>query len=190
MIKIGSCRALLVPRNKRPQDRAEKRDEIVDAARKLFVEDGYEATPMGRLAKEAGVTPNTIYWYFKDKDEVLVAVLVAVVADALADYQAVADRPIADRLLWVVGQLQSVDRLVKTVHARVDRSPAVDAWHTGFHAFAEGLFRQEVAQIPGAAPVTEAEVQVVVFTVEGMLMHPLSPEEQRVICEALAARWS
>ena len=54
---------------KRGQDRAEKRDEIIAAARTLFIETGYEDTSISRLAAAAGVAPNTIYWYFKDKDE-------------------------------------------------------------------------------------------------------------------------
>ena len=59
-------------RNKRPQAADEKRAEIVAAARRLFIDAGYSATSMSRLAKEAGVAPNTIYWYFGDKDDVLI----------------------------------------------------------------------------------------------------------------------
>lgn len=36
---------------------------------------------MSRLAKQAGVAANTVYWYFEDKDDVLLAVLNAVMAD-------------------------------------------------------------------------------------------------------------
>ena len=38
-----------MPRNKRPQAADEKRREIVAAARHLFIDAGYDATPMGRL---------------------------------------------------------------------------------------------------------------------------------------------
>ena len=89
-------------RNKRPQAADEKRAEIVAAARRLFIDAGYDATSMSRLAKEAGVAPNTIYWYFGDKDDVLIAVLTAVMADVWPQYQDVASEPISARLLWVV----------------------------------------------------------------------------------------
>jgi AcrR family transcriptional regulator len=179
-----------VPRNKRPQDRAEKREEIIAVARRLFIEDGYEATPMGHLAKTAGVTPNTIYWYFDDKDDVLIAVLIAVVADAWQDYQSVTYLPIADRLLWVVERLQQLSKLVTTVHTRVSVSPALNEWHDQFHLFAEGLFRQELdADAPPLASL-DAEVRIGVFAVEGMLTHSLTSEQQRATCEALAARWT
>ncbi|HKY90770.1 MAG TPA: helix-turn-helix domain-containing protein, partial [Nevskiaceae bacterium] len=64
-----------MPRNRIQQDSAEKRTEIVGAARTLFLETGYEATSMASIAAAAGVASNTIYWYFRDKDELLVAVL-------------------------------------------------------------------------------------------------------------------
>ncbi|MES2917128.1 MAG: helix-turn-helix domain-containing protein, partial [Pseudomonadota bacterium] len=73
-------------RTKREQERDAKRDEIVAAARRLFVDEGFDATAMSRLATAAGVAPNTIYWYFKDKDEVLVAVLDAEFSAGLAEY--------------------------------------------------------------------------------------------------------
>ena len=79
-----------MPANRRQQDREEKRAELLAAARRLFIENGYEATSMAALAKAAGVAGNTIYWYFADKDDVLIAVLDAVLSDALAEYEQVA----------------------------------------------------------------------------------------------------
>ena len=42
---------------------------------------------MGRLAIAAGIAANTIYWYFADKDDVLVAVLNDVMAEAWTQYE-------------------------------------------------------------------------------------------------------
>ena len=126
-----------MPANRSRQDREEKRLELITAARQLFIKDGYEATPMSALAKAAGVAGNTIYWYFGDKDDVLVAVLDAVLGDAMADYQEVAAQPLEEQLLWVVDTLQQMRRLVVTVHSRAVQSPAVDEWHTAFHLMAE-----------------------------------------------------
>lgn len=178
-----------MPPTKPTRDREAKRSELVDTARRLFIEDGYDATSMSALARAAGVAPNTIYWYFGDKDDLLIAVLDAVLADALADYASLVDRPLLDQVLWTVGQLQGMRRLVSTVHARIGRSEALNAWHDAFHAATEGLLR---AQLRGRIdPATvDAEVKIAVFTVEGLLTHALGPEAQRTICEQLAARWS
>lgn len=178
-----------MPENRRPQAPEEKRAEIVAAARELFVDAGYDATPMSRVAATAGVTANTIYWYFEDKDAVLIAVLDAVMADALDQYQSVAAEPIPVRLLWVVRQLQQMNRLVSTVHARAARSPSVASWHDNFHLLTSGLFRNELEAAGAATDDLDAEVMIGVFTIEGLLMHPLSEEQQRAVCDALTARW-
>lgn len=177
-------------RNKRPQAADEKRAEIVAAARRLFIDAGYDATPMSRLAKEAGVAPNTIYWYFGDKDDVLLAVLTAVMADVWPHYQDVAGEPLADRLCWVVGQLLSMSRLVTTVHARVEHSPAIAEWHHNFHLITGALVRHELETVGVPPSTVEAEVMIGIFTVEGLLMHHQNEAEQRAICEALASRWA
>lgn len=177
-------------RNRRPQAADEKREEIVAAARRLFVEGGYEATSMSRLAKEAGVAPNTIYWYFGDKDDVLVAVVSAVMADVWPQYLAVADEPIASRVLWIVRRLTEMSGLVTTVHARVPHSPAVAEWHNNFHLLTATLFRAELETAGVSSETVDAEVMIAVFTVEGLLMHTGDEGEQRAICETLASRWT
>lgn len=176
-----------MPRNKREQDRDSKRDEIIASARLRFLEDGFEATSMSRLAAAAGVAPNTIYWYFKDKDEVLVAVLEAEFAARMAEYL---ERPFADtaeRLLWVVNQFELTSRLVSTVHSRVALSPQISAWHDRFHTLTEGMMRLELAQKGLPPERIEPLVKICVFTIEGLLAHPMPDEEKRRICATLAA---
>lgn len=179
-----------MPANRRQQDREEKRAEILAEARRLFIEDGYEATSMAALAKAAGVAGNTIYWYFADKDDVLVAVLDAVLSDALGEYEQVAAAPLEDQLAWVVRQLQQMRRLVNTVHARAAHSPAVDEWHTGFHLIAEGMFRNTLEQAGVGGADIDAEVKIGVFAVEGLLSHGLDEAQQQAICRRLAEQWT
>ena len=179
-----------MPANRRQQDREEKRAELLAEARRLFIEDGYEATSMAALAKAAGVAGNTIYWYFADKDDVLVAVLDAVLNDALAEYAQVATAPLEEQLLWVLRQLRQMRRLVNTVHARATHSPAVDEWHTGFHLVTEGLFRTTLEQAGVDPAGIDAEVKIGVFTVEGLLTHGLDEDQQQAICRRLAQQWT
>ncbi len=179
-----------MPANKRQQDREEKRAELLAEARRLFIEHGYEATSMAALARAAGVAGNTIYWYFTDKDDVLVAVLDAVLGDVLAEYEQVATAPLEDQLTWVVGQLQQVHRLVNTVHTRAAQSPAIDEWHTGFHLVTEGMFRATLEQAGVDSAGIDAEVKIGVFAVEGLLTHALDEAQQQAICRRLAEQWT
>lgn len=177
-------------RNKQLQDRTEKRDEVVAAASRLFIGEGYDATPMSRIADAAGVAPNTIYWYFQDKDAVLIAVLDKVVMDAWSEYQAVSERPISELLQWLLSQLQAASKLVTTVHARIGRSPELNAWHDQFHLASDNLFRTQLERLGVPEETIDAEVKIGVFAIEGMLTHELGDAANLEICESLAARWN
>lgn len=43
---------------------------ILDAARKVFLEKGYEQTSIRNIANEINYSPGSLYFYFKDKSEI------------------------------------------------------------------------------------------------------------------------
>lgn len=47
------------------------REKIVDAAWKLFREQGYGDTTINDILKEAGISKGTFYYYFRSKDDLL-----------------------------------------------------------------------------------------------------------------------
>src|SRR5712692_10648091 len=56
---------------RKAREKEELKQEILDAARGLFVRDGYESVSMRKIAAKIEYSPGTIYTYFKDKDEIL-----------------------------------------------------------------------------------------------------------------------
>ena len=50
----------------------EKYQRILEAAVKVFAEQGFFQSTIAQIAKEAGVADGTIYLYFKNKDDILV----------------------------------------------------------------------------------------------------------------------
>jgi TetR/AcrR family transcriptional repressor of mexJK operon len=60
----------------RPKDLA-KRQAILDAAKNLFVRNGYASTSMDAVAAEAGVSKLTVYSHFTDKETLFSAAVVA-----------------------------------------------------------------------------------------------------------------
>ena len=58
----------------KPRARA-KHDQILDSARVLFLEHGFDATSMDAIAREAGVSKATLYVHFDDKDDLLLALV-------------------------------------------------------------------------------------------------------------------
>ena len=62
---------------RRERERVATRQKILNAARRMLVQHGYEGTTMRAIAAKIGYTPTAIYHYFKDKDA-LVAELSAI----------------------------------------------------------------------------------------------------------------
>lgn len=177
-----------MPRNRRPQDREEKRQEIVRAAAALFTEVGYDETSTTKIATAAGVTTTTIYWYFADKDALLVAVLDHVLEAALAEAALQSRRPWSDQVLWAIDRLEKYRRLVTVVHARASISESIDAWHEEFHRLVDSMmiegFRD--AGVPESDVV--AMTKIGVFVVEGLLMHPQSEQDRRAVVDLLTGQ--
>jgi AcrR family transcriptional regulator len=61
----------LGPRERREREREEIRTKILDAARELFVAEGYEAVTMRRIADRIEYSPTAIYFHFRDKETLL-----------------------------------------------------------------------------------------------------------------------
>lgn len=59
-------------RERRDREVAETRQRILDAAREMFVKEGYEATTMRAIAGRIEYTPTAIYHHFPSKDALLV----------------------------------------------------------------------------------------------------------------------
>ena len=56
---------------RKAREKEELKQQMLDAARELFVRDGYESVSMRKIANKIEYSPATIYTYFKDKDEIL-----------------------------------------------------------------------------------------------------------------------
>lgn len=54
--------------SKHEQNRAEKRERLLNAAIEAFTEAGFENTTVSDVVHRAGMTPSTFYNYYRDKD--------------------------------------------------------------------------------------------------------------------------
>ncbi len=61
-------------RERRVRERKELRGKILDAARELFVEEGYAAVTMRKIAAAIEYSPTAIYLHFRDKEAVINAI--------------------------------------------------------------------------------------------------------------------
>jgi len=60
--------------NRMERERERKKEEILDAAEKLFLKDGFKDTSMDEIAKKSEFSKRTIYKYFGSKEELYAAI--------------------------------------------------------------------------------------------------------------------
>ncbi len=63
-------------RERKERERQQRRFDILESARAAFAKYGLEQTSMDRIAQEAELAKGTLYLYFKNRDELLMALLV------------------------------------------------------------------------------------------------------------------
>ena len=61
----------MTPKTRRDQEREATRRKFLDAARELFVSEGFESTSMRKIAEKTGYSPTAIYSHFEDKEALL-----------------------------------------------------------------------------------------------------------------------
>jgi AcrR family transcriptional regulator len=111
------------PEQQRSTKGEQTRTAIVEAALRLFRENGYEATTMRAIAKAAGVATGNAYYYFSSKEELILEYY----ARNQADHE-VACRPVLD------AQTSLGRRLGGVLRALIDTQAP-------YHAFAAKLYK-------------------------------------------------
>lgn len=117
----------------------QRRRELIDAARELFLRKGYEQTSMADIARSAQVAPGTFYLYFRSKREVLEAI-VREMSDELSNIvEGVVRRTDLNALeklhtamAQVIERMSQQQRLVQAIHLRSNlRIPSqlIDEYH-------------------------------------------------------------
>ncbi len=61
-----------------------RREEILRAAERIFVADGYEGATIRKMADEVGVSSTCLYMHFRDKDQILLEICTAAMEELLA----------------------------------------------------------------------------------------------------------
>src|ERR1700739_3925339 len=70
-----------MPDKKEPTSRRRRadgelsRERILDAATEIAAERGYEGTSIALVSAKCGLPASSIYWHFKDKDDLIAAII-------------------------------------------------------------------------------------------------------------------
>jgi len=110
-----------------------RRTQILDAARRLFSEQGFHRTSMQDILRESGLSAGAVYRYFPAKEDMVVAISREAMATIRAAFERDPDEDLPP-LQLLEGVLAAVDahadrngvgRLALQVWAEAGRSPAI-----------------------------------------------------------------
>ena len=103
--------------------RGDGRERILDEARTRFLSNGYAETSMQEIADAVGMTKPALYYHFKDKQDLLLAVMEREMTVALTVFQEnlTADKSLGKRLergaVWSFSSIQGdFGRLMADMH--------------------------------------------------------------------------
>ena len=91
------------------------REAILDAAAQIAGERGYEGTSIKLVSERSGLPASSIYWHFKDKDELIAAVIDRSFTDWIEALTTIPDVPPGTSVedLFVTGMRDAGEQLAK-----------------------------------------------------------------------------
>jgi AcrR family transcriptional regulator len=78
---------------RKSREQKARRESVLSAARKLFLQKGFANTSMEELASGAELAKGTLYLYFKSKDEIIYTLLSPILMDFLERLRVIASDP-------------------------------------------------------------------------------------------------
>jgi TetR/AcrR family transcriptional regulator, regulator of autoinduction and epiphytic fitness len=162
-----------MPKNKRDIAPEIKRKEICEVALKRFMAHGYEGTSVGKIAADLGVAQNTIYWYFKTKDDILVGALEHLSTQLYKQFMTMSHVPLVDRVAKLLDDASKHHCVFAILQWRLPHSPSLEAWHGKWHAGTQAFFVNRLRDM--GIPIEQAELTTTVgmFVAEGIICHRL-----------------
>lgn len=118
----------------------DRREQILDAAMHVFVEKGFARATNKDVAREAGITPGLIYYYFENKEALLQAVLETrsplqvlshIPEEMLAQPPEIFLPQLILRLLPIV-EAEQVIGMMRVIISEFSRNPDLGSVATGF----------------------------------------------------------
>ncbi|MCP5040631.1 MAG: TetR/AcrR family transcriptional regulator [bacterium] len=174
----------------RPRRRAsaeERREQILQAAFSCFAEKGYHAATMDDLARASGLSKGSLYWHFRSKEEVFIALFDAFSAQIYRQWDAAAQSgaeapEVLRRECEIAVDVLSNDRVGLRAWAEFINHPAgrermADVYATSRRKLAATIERGRGEGSLCEGPAAEEVAGVLVGMIEGMLLQWLVDPE-------------
>ena len=96
----------------------ERREEIIRASQKLFIENGFAKTKVSDIVKAVGVSQGTFYYYFKTKEEIIGTIVDGYIEEIIRKILPV----MGDRRLTALQKLERMSDLQLEVNQKSNRN--------------------------------------------------------------------
>ena len=167
----------------RPDVSLERREQILDAAEKVFSESGLSQARMDDIGREAGLSKGALYWYYKSKDAIILALLDRVFAGELKDAEQLVSNPEPAGQRLKLFMRMTLDEMVKVSRllplgyeffALAARRPSVREAVVGYYRSYHGLLTQIIQQGIDSGEFVELDADLaathVVALIEGLAL--------------------
>ncbi len=183
MIPSAAKRRRATDRRRKPTERDQAtRRRIIRAAAEIYRECGYERAGMIDIARRLGMTAPALYWYFRSKEDILLAFLEHTIADLIAFVRSLVHAAEPRQRLWefmyayALWQLQqqelsaAYERIFALGHLRNSLPEKQRQRITSLEREFYGMCRDLIAQVQGRGK-GDGVVAPVAFAMIGMVEH-------------------
>ena len=126
----------MAPTDRREQDRARRKQDILQAAHAVFAQDGYYRATVDAVAERAEVGKGTIYLYFDNKEAILAELTLQALGELAGQLQTANDR---------CSPLHPDHRLAAMAAAYLDFAQNAPDYFRLLNAFDHGSFRDGIS---------------------------------------------
>jgi TetR/AcrR family fatty acid metabolism transcriptional regulator len=104
--------------SRRPDVSVTRRNQILDAALRVFARSGFHEARMDDIVQEAGLSKGALYWYFKSKEDIITAISQRLFTTDIEQLQGLlqAEGSVSERLLQLmrdrIAGLQSMSSVI------------------------------------------------------------------------------
>ncbi|MEB3061302.1 TetR/AcrR family transcriptional regulator [[Mycobacterium] zoologicum] len=162
------------PRPRKRADGEVSRTRILDAATEIAAERGYEGTSITLVSAKCGLPASSIYWHFKNKDDLIAAVIERSFADWRRAWQLPEDGAAQERLQGLAMQiakalLDSPDFIRLGLMLALERRPVEARARAMFIQVRAQTYAELISTLAElAAGLTEAQIhQLVTYAMAG-----------------------
>lgn len=162
------------PNRRKRADGELSRERILDAATEIAAERGYEGTSIALVSAKCGLPASSIYWHFKNKDDLIAAVIERSFAGWLNAWQLPDEGNPRDRLVGMAMQiakalLDSPDFIRLGLMLALERRPVEPRARAMFIQARAEAYYELATTVRGLTPgLTDAQIdQLITYAIAG-----------------------